>query len=95
MERYVTVDENGAEVNCRSQLAYYSIAGLLCFLSFVINVLYICCFTAKEEITAEITVGVKRGEVNCKSQVVYFPASGLLCLLSFVIKLFFSFVASL
>ena len=94
MERYVTVDENGAEVNCRSQLAYYSIAGL-CFLSFVINVLYICRFTAKEEITAEITVGVKRGEVNCKSQVVYFPASELLCLLSFVIKLFFSFVVSL
>lgn len=95
VERYVTVDENGAEVNCRSQLAYYSIAGLLCFLSFVINVLYIYRFTAKEEITVEITVGVKRGEVNCKSQVVYFPASGLLCLLSFVIKLFFSFVASL
>ena len=95
VERYVTVDENGAEVNCRSQLAYYSIAGLLCFLSFVISVLYIRWLTAKEEITVEITVGVKRGEVNCKSQVVYFPASGLLCLLSFVIKLFFSFVASL
>lgn len=95
VERYVTVDENGAEVNCRSQLAYYSIAGLLCFLSFVINVLYICCFTAKEEITAEITVGEKKRNVNCRSHVVYFPAGGLLCLLSFVIKLFFSFVASL
>ena len=76
-------------------MAYYSIAGLLCVLSFVINVLFICRFPAKEEITAEITVGEKRGEVNCKSQVVYFPTSRLLCLLSFVIKLFFSFVASL
>lgn len=56
--------EKRGEVNCKSQVVYFPASGLLCFLSFVINVLFICCFTVKEEITVKITVGENGGEVN-------------------------------